>query len=64
MNREDELQGIIDFQTVEIKELKIALKKARVVLLNYNPKDDWFPQIEKQFSDMMNEIEQVLKGGD
>ena len=26
MKREDELQGIIDFQTEEIKELKAALK--------------------------------------
>ena len=27
MNREDELQGIIDFQAKEIKELKAVLKK-------------------------------------
>lgn len=27
MNREDELQGIIDFQAKEIKELKVALVK-------------------------------------
>jgi hypothetical protein len=63
MNREDELQGIIDFQIVEIKKLKTALGKARVVLLNYNPKDDWFPLIEKQFSDVMTEVEQALEGG-
>ena len=30
MNREDELQGIIDFQQEEIKQLKSAIEEAKV----------------------------------
>lgn len=30
MDREDELQGIIDFQQVEIKQLKNAVEEAKV----------------------------------
>ena len=46
---------------VENKKLKHTLNKSEVVLFNYNPKDEWFPQIEQQFSELMDEIHHLLR---
>ena len=44
-----------------IKELEIMLLKAKNVLLNWSPGDDFFPEIEIQFNDFIQDIERVLK---
>ena len=45
----------------EVERLKGTLNKAEVVLLNYAPKDMFFPQIEQQWSELMDEIHSRLK---
>lgn len=45
----------------EIERLRGTLNKAEVVLLNYTPADPWFPQIEMQFSELLDEIHNRLK---
>ena len=42
------------------EKLTKALNKAEVVLLNYAPKDMWFPEIKQQWSELMDEIHKLL----
>ena len=37
-----------------------TLSKAKKMLLNWNPADDYFPVIERQFSELIKEIERLL----
>ncbi len=46
---------------VRVTDLKGVLSKAEVVLLNYSPKDVWFPEVELQWAQLMGEIHNLLK---
>ena len=43
------------------EKLVEALKEAEVALLNWNPEDPWFPEIKRDFSELMKDIEQALE---
>ena len=57
---EDEADYII--QAINSHEKLVeALKEAEVALLNWNPEDPCFPEIKRDFSELMKDIEQALE---
>ena len=54
------LSSVNALYKARIAELEAALNKAEVVLLNYAPKDMWFPEVEQQWSELMDEIHKAL----
>lgn len=59
--REEELSVKLQELQAELDSIKGILEKAKKLLLQWNPKDEWFPQIEYQFSKFIEKIEQALR---
>jgi len=57
------LGSLIVKRTEDFKQLKKVLNKAEFALLQWNPADMFFPEIELQFAELIDEIHNALKGG-
>lgn len=45
-----------------IKELEAVLEKANIALVNWKPEDLWFPEVKRDYDELMEDIEKALKG--